>query len=311
MNDDIENQGNTAAALEFAARVSAPETITFTHRDGREERVLITRDNGAARVQVARDIIAAHASAPERRKGTITVHDLASFIAATNRDKRPDSVIFADAPGRKVVAVLDFHGPADSAPRFGQDRISYGFQFSPQLLAWMKASESPMSQKDFSTLIDNRLGDIGDEAPAAGSVAAEFARRRGIKFATVADLVVFTRTISAKSTTGTEECIDEQTGDTKIQYTKKNDVKTPDGAPITPPAAFTLKIPILNGDKATEFTLAVRLRYDIGERGIAWRIELNALDVYMRAAIGEALDVVRKPAPDGCGLPVYLAAIPE
>ncbi len=314
MNED----NNTKAALDFAANVTAPEVFTFEHRDGRPEQVLITRgDHGRVDIALARDLISKHASAPERRKGTIVAHDLASFIAAVNRDKRPDSVIFADAGRRTVTALLDFHGPADTSPRFGEDRVEYGFKLSAQLEAWLQAARSPMDQKTFSALIDNRLGDIGEGRLAEGGIAAEFARRRGIQFATIMDLVVFTRTIAAKSTTESEEQIDENTGDVSIQFKKRSDVKTPDGAAVPVPKAFVLAIPILNGLGATEFSVAVRLRYDITDSKIAWRIELHALDKYLEAAIKECLDVIRRDDDDevtehgepqqvGCGLPVYL-----
>jgi hypothetical protein len=231
-------------------------------------------------------------------------------------------VIFADVPQMRVTAVLDFHGPADSAPRFGKDRVVYGFQLSRQLNAWIQAARSPMDQKTFSRLIDDRLGDIADGDAPAGSLAADFAKRRGIVFPTLADLVVFTRTIATKSATDSEEHVDENTGDVSIQYKKKNDVKTPDGKPVAVPQAFALEIPVLNGIGATSYTIAVRLRYTIDDKGIAWRIELNALDKYVHAAVEEAVAVLRRSADatkdekgnaqqPGCGLPVFMGTVPS
>jgi uncharacterized protein YfdQ (DUF2303 family) len=252
-----------------------------------------------------------YADRPLRRTGTILAHDIETFVAATNRDKRKDSVIFANVPRRVLTAILDFHGPADTSPRFGEDRITYGFQLSTQLDAWIAASSGAMDQKTFSRLVDDRLGDIADEDAPAGSIAAEFARRRGIKLAKPTDLVCFTRTIAAKSMTDSEEVHDDATGNVSIQYKKRNDVKTPDGQPVPVPAAFALMIPVLNGIGATEYIIPVRLRFDIGERGIAWRIELHALDKYVQAAIEEAVAKVREEQDrGGCGLPVYMGSPP-
>lgn len=304
------DKSDTQAALDFANRNGEARILTTTF-EGKEEQILICRDaNGDTNREAVRDLLSEYASAPDRRKGSIVVHDVASFVALVNRDKRPDSLIFCDVGARQMTAVLDFHGPADSSPRFGQDRVTYGFTLSPQLLAWMKSAAAPMDQKTFSRLIDDRLGDIGGEVLEKGSLAEQFAVRRGIMFANVADLVVFTRTIAAKSATDSTEVYDENTGSTSIQYAKRNDVKTPDGAPVAVPYAFVLRIPVLNGLGATEYNIAVRLRFDVGDKGIAWRVELHALDKYIQAAIEEALAIVRKPAPDGCGLPVCLAAIP-
>jgi len=346
----IETSSNVGAALAFAATVTEPLVLSVPFEGKPEDVIVTTGEHGAAKLTPVRDLFASHASAPERRKGTIVVHDLDSFIAHVNRDKRPDSVIFCDVPRRQIIAVLDFHGPADKTPRFGQDRIAYGFKLSPQLDAWIAAASAPMDQKTFSRLIDDRLGDVGEGELEPGSLAAEFARRRGIKFAAVSDLIAFTRTIAAKSTTESEEIVDENTGDVSIQYKKRGDLKTNDGNPIAVPQAFVLRIPILNGLGATEYNIAVRLRYDIDQRGLAWRVELHALDKYVQAAIEEALVIVRRPEdttqlaadvlaerdacaevaasndadathdhirarslpslPGGCGLPVYMATPP-
>jgi len=275
-----------------------------------------------------------YATRPRFREGTILTHDLSSFIEATNRDSNPgSSVIFANVGARSLTAILDFHnegGDAGKGPRFGRNRVEYKFNLSPQLQAWQVAAASPMDQRTFAALIDNRLGDIADiesDPPDPKSIAAQFASRRGIALASIKDLLVFTRTIAAKASTVSEEIHDDATGDVSIQYTKKSDLKTPDGAAVLVPQAFALKIPILCGLGATEFTIAVRLRYDIGERGIAWRIEINALDQYVLAAVDECLTIVRGakdatvvvkgkddkpetiPMP-GCGLPVFMGVAP-
>ncbi len=311
------------AIIDAIRETTIPQVLKVTFEGVEEEVLITTGDDGAALVTPIVDLFDHRAAAPLRRMGTITVHDLASFIAATNRDSDANSVIFADAPARTVTAILDFHNAGNADPRWCQDRIVYGFTLSPQLLAWRDAAKAPMDQKTFARLIDDRLSDVGDPAAVAtGSIAADFASRRAIQFASVADLVVFTRTIAAKSVADSSEVYDAETGGSSIQYTKRNDVKTPDGAPVPVPAAFVLRIPILCGAEATEYTIAVRLRYDI-DGGIRWRVELHALDKYVNAAIDEALVVVRgekitPPAgttpdpttPTGCGLPVYMGAAP-
>ncbi len=300
-----------AAIIDYAKDRAAPLIQVFKDPEGiaPDEHVIIGQgDAGGTYVQHVAFAREAHRKAPLRRKGTLVTHTLASFINITNRDKRDDSVIFADVPSMKLTAVLDFHGPADSAPRFGEDRVFYGFELSKQLKAWIQAAGNVMDQKTFSRLIDDRLGDIAEGPFEPKSLAGQFVRRRGTTFATVADLVCFTRTIATKSTVESEELTDENTGDVSIQYKKRGDVKTPDGQPVPVPQAFALFIPVLNGIGATEFNIAVRLRYDISDSKIAWRIELHALDKYLQAAIEEAVKAVESPA--GCGLPVVMGVAP-
>lgn len=312
MDDKNENPiGGVKAALDFAAKAAAVTTVKLEAPHRLPDTAVLLRDaDGNQRFELASSHLLEIPKTPDRRKGSILVHDLASFVAVVNRDKRADSVIFADVPAKRLVAVLDFHGPADSAPRFGEDRIEYGFKLSQQLTAWLMAAREPMDQRTFSRLIDDRIMDLGFNEDAGG-LAKDFAERLGLKFPSIAEMLVFTRTISAKSTVESEEMVDEDTGDVRIQFKKKTDVKTVDGQPVPVPRAFLLKIPVLNGIGATEFTIAVRLRYDVEDKGGArWRIEIHALDKYIQAAVEAAVEAVRKPAPDGCGLPVYLAAIP-
>lgn len=331
--------GDAAAIIDYTSKARAPFTLTVPFEGSNETVILSPASDGSTLFTTARDLFSDRAAAPQRRTGTIIVHDLPTFIAATNRDSDEDSAIFADVPARKVTSILDFHRSASDigeivrgSPRWGEDRIEYGFTISSQLEAWVKAARAPMDQRTFARLIDDRLGDVGDSDPPTPSLAGQFAERRGINFASILDLLQFTRTIAAKSAVESTEIFDENTGSTSIQYTKRNDVKTPDGAPIAVPAAFTLKIPILCGTEATSFTIAVRLRYEIKEKGIEWRVELNALDQYILAAIEEALAVVRAPrvAPAlpvppadapfavplpapivGCGLPVFMGKAPD
>lgn len=279
--------------------------------------VLVFRDsNGTQRHQSLLEEVqrwrGAFATRPQRRQGTTEVHDLSSFVSLTNRNKLENSVIFADTDRRCVHAILDYHAPADGPPEFGQDRISYAFKFSPQFSKWCRLSGVALSQREFAKLIDDNIQDIC-EGPF-GETAARYAKQRGATFATIPDMLVFTRSIAAKSTTESEDLIDEYTGDVAIQFKKKGDVKTNDGKPISVPQVFAIEVPILggempNGAPATSFTIAARLRYDINDSKIAWKVEFHNPELYIRKAIEEAVAMIRNDVDKGgCGLPVYMGS---
>lgn len=338
MHDEIDvNSNNTAAALAFARKVTEPRILKVTLRGDTEEVIVSSDAEGGTHFATVYDLFADRAPTPIRRKGKVEVNDLASFIALTNRDSDPKrSVIFGDAQARKVTTVIDFHTEGGGVPQWGQDRIEYNFTLSPALTAWIKATTekdgSPrvMDQKTFSRLIDDRLGDIdGSPMLTAESIAAQFAVRRGIRFASIPDLVIFTRTLAARSVCDAKEIVDENTGESSLQYTKKNDLSTNTGEPVTPPLAFVLNIPVLCGAEAKTYNIAARLRFDI-DGGAKWKVELHALDKYITKAIDEALNVVRRPKggtvdppPEtpsktilasgtigGCGLPVFMGVAP-
>ena len=304
--------GDAAATIDYLTRFTAPLALTLTPEKGREEQVLITRDaEGDTRITPASELF--RPMAPEARLGTIEVHDLASFVSLVNRDKRADSVIFADVDARKLTAVLDYHGTLGASPRYCEDRVAYNFVLSEPLAAWVRAADRGMSQRDFARFIDDHLHEINAEPLPPEAIASRFAAARGISLAGPADLVTFTRTIATKSTTEAEEIVDENTGDVSISYKKKGDVKTPDGKPVAVPQAFAIRVPVLQGSDAGEYVIAVRLKYDITNSAITWTLTLNALERYVADAIEKAVAVVRLPAdatPGGCGLPVFMGAPP-
>ncbi len=312
----VPDESNVGAALEFARKTAKPRIVSVTPFIGAEEVFIVPKGDGSVELVPSIDLFKAHAPTPERRKGTIVVHDVASFVAQVNRDKRADSVIYADVPNRKLTAILDFDGAGGADPRWRQDRVVYEFQLSPQLQAWLEAGKRPMDQRTFARLIDDRLNEVSDGSDLPeDSIAQQFASRRGFSFPGATDMLVFTRTIVTKSDQGASEEFDENTGSSSLQFTKKNDVKTPDGRPISVPAAILTTIPILCGPGATEYSIAWRLRFDVPEGArIVWKIEPHALERYILAAVEDVLKVVREASdasPAGCGLPVFLGTAPS
>jgi hypothetical protein len=115
-----EETNGAEAIIEFAERRTVPFVSAFTAEGGAPVPFFV---NGRGEAQTLIHLEDERADAPRRRKGTIQLDTVGSFVELVNRDKRAESVIFASKG--KLVAVLNFHH--EEAPGFCDDRIVYNF----------------------------------------------------------------------------------------------------------------------------------------------------------------------------------------
>lgn len=108
-----------------------------------------------------------HLPTPVRKRGTVVLQDLSSFIGYCIRHRdEARSLIYCDADFLKgaatFVAVLDDHR-ADGAEWRGH-RAIYRPPHSVEWTRWMKADRQPMQQVAFATFIEDNLQDIATVA---------------------------------------------------------------------------------------------------------------------------------------------------
>lgn len=109
------------------------------------------------------------ATRPHAKKGYAKTHTLSSFIALTNRHKKPESAVFADTDWTKpgFTAVIDYHAEgADGLPAFGKHRISYAFPLSEEWKAWVGQNGKPMDQGGFAAWIEDRIAELASPTTA-------------------------------------------------------------------------------------------------------------------------------------------------
>jgi hypothetical protein len=265
---------------------------------------------------------------PERRKGTATLLDLASFIAHAQRFKTPESAVFVTEEPPRFTSVLNYHDRVNSEgwapggdpgapvplPRFGDHRGVYAPAFSPEWQAWAGeegADGEWLDQAQFSALIVDNARDIFDlgtfrPGEALGELATWFASRFGRNLA------------PEQFFAGTQRLLDLAEGLTVTVEDKVEDTARLDGGAQTiawsgktstsveVPGAFVIAIPVFDG--GDPYQIPARLRFKLVPYGeskrVTWKVDLYGVKRTLRACLADMRETVNK----GTGLPSFLGS---
>jgi hypothetical protein len=263
---------------------------------------------------------------PERRKGTITITDLDSLIAVTNRFKDDQSALFANGAmdGASLTAVFNYNRTGgdkvtgldgEGVARHGDHRAVYAFPASEEWKLWLKNNGLPMKQGEFAAFIEDHLadldmpdpqlvgniaeqatgGDFGDKTPA--EQLAALAKLLGGEFATPARMVELSRGLAVYESSSVKGAVNLSTGETTVQF--QNSHGDAEGKPLKIPNLFLIAIPLwVNG---ALYRLAARLRYRTAGSSVVWFYQL-----YRHERVFDfAFKASAKRAAEETGLPVF------
>lgn len=188
------------------------------------------------------DLYDAHRTTPERKTGTTTVRDSASFVTLWEKHSDSDSEIYADAEALAVTAVLNASGPGMDAARYGDHRLTLSLRTTQAWKEWTKNDGGQMQQEAFAEFLEEHLPDL--QQPA-GAEMLEIAQ--SIRGTTKAEFASGSRL---------------QSGQRTFQYTE--DTKVTAGAKGTLVVPETFKIGVVPFEGAAGYNLTARLRYRIG-----------------------------------------------
>lgn len=267
--------------------------------------------------------------APRRRRGTVLLHDLPSFVAVCNRFKDSDSVVFADpaAPSDissgtmpkppSLLAVFNYNrgvsDGAEGAARWGDHRATYRFPLSKEWLAWKAQDGKSMAQADFAAFIEDRINDVvppdagllnmetdmgGDSSTRSpGEQLAYLAKLLGGDFATPNRLVELSRGLAVREGVQVKGAVNLNSGESQLVYTTEH--ADQEGKPLQVPNLFLIALPVF--EAGALYRLAVRLRYRIAGGRVNWFYQMYRPEKVMDHAFAEACALVA----DQTTLPVY------
>jgi uncharacterized protein YfdQ (DUF2303 family) len=209
------------------------------------------------------------ASAPLRKRGSVTVFDAASLnmVIADNADAG-NVVIYLDRDLVKprIVAVLNDCGAKGAGWR--DFRAEIAFRQTPQWQKWRGIDNKMMEQAEFANFIEDNLSDIASPAGA-----------------TMLEIVTYleaTRTVNFKS------AIRLSSG--AIQFQNSEDVEAKVGAgKIEVPETFELGIAPFLGSPS--YSVPTRFRYRIKDGKLMLGIKMQRIEDLMQKLID---DVVKK-----------------
>lgn len=244
--------------------------------------------------------------APERRKGTATLTDLASFIAHANRFKDTGSAIFAkrDEAKPSVTSVLDYHPEGATGPRFGQHRGWYTFPVSEQWAAWAALDGKAMPQGVFAETIEERIMDILpapiDGRAEAGALAMDLVGTLGGKIAGPTELLEVARGLRMTETAQVANATNTSTGEVEVVF--RTEHTGAGGQKLSVPTLFLVGMPVFEGDGA--YKMPMRLQYRRKDGMIIWTLRRYRPELVFFHAFDAALARVKAETD----LPVFLGA---
>lgn len=219
-----------------------------------------------------------HLQQPIRKRGTVNVRDVDSFIAVVKAQATDATTLYRTVEPPKFVAVFNDHGKVDgTGPGWGDHLAVYACPLSPEWRAWKGADKRQMSQADFAQFIEDNLPDVVD--PTAG------------------EMLEVSRTLQAKKKVNFASGIRLSNGETQFTYEEKVDGTAGKGQ-IRVPEVFTIGVPVFEG--GPRYAVKARLRYRISDQGaLTMWFDLERPHKIVEDAVGE----LRKTIEAGTGLP--------
>lgn len=232
------------------------------------------------KVQGLSDLIySKFAARPHRIIQSVTVRDVASFVAYYTLFSDENSRIFADENSKGVLAVLDYHAAGEGAPRWGDHKLTLQLESSDEWGEWLahNGQANKMTQVEFAEFVEDHTPDI--RQPDA------------------ATMLEMARTLQAKTDVDYSSAIRLNNG--QVQFTYNETVKGTFGAgKIEIPESFLISIPVYVGSERTSLTARLRYRLASGRLSIwydllryrdiardAFRCEVKAISEQLKATI--------------------------
>lgn len=232
--------------------------------------VVIPNDH---KVQYLRDTINnPDAERPVRKSGVVKVLDAGSFCDYYTLFSDLNSRVFADETQNSVLAILDYHGAGDNAPRWGAHRIQLTLRHSEEWSTWTEkdGQAHKMSQMDFAEFLEDNAPDIVEPSAAT--------------------MLEVARDLRAKTDVDFGSAIRMANGSVQFKYSEQ--VKGTFGAGnVDVPETFTIAIPVYVG--GTSVPITARLRYRIASGKLTFWYDLLRVSAIERNAFLKCRDEIQ------------------
>lgn len=112
--------------------------------------------------------------APKRRTGTVTLHEVDSFIFMVKRHGDPRSLIYVDADfaQNKVQATATFNDHAPGEPGWQDHKAVFSPRLTEEWTRWTRKNKYLFSQVELAHFLEENIADIagGDGSPSGSDV---------------------------------------------------------------------------------------------------------------------------------------------
>jgi uncharacterized protein YfdQ (DUF2303 family) len=194
-----------------------------------------------------------HTGEVDRKKGTVTVEDVASFAAYHSKHADPDTEIYANLDRRTITAVLNAHTPIGA--RFEDHRLTLRLTPTHQWSIWSNASGRYMGQTEFAEFLEDNLADIAREPVDAATmleVATSFQAKTKVSFSSGTVL---------------------SSGDLRLNYQEETDATAGAKGQIVVPKKFAIGVAVFDDTDPYRIEARFRHRIEGGKLKLAYILE--------------------------------------
>lgn len=328
-----EEEGTAGVVADLVERLGAPEEIDIANEvavvePGQQYANGVLVVPAGKQVVDLRDFENKRLERPRRRQGQSTHTTLASFLEHVERQRDPESAIFATdrIDAASFLAIYDYHeaferrhyddGPngADGKPtvvtrstlgrpRFGEHRAFYACPFSDEWIGWSSIAGPKagwLPQLDFAQALEDRGLDV--LVPSAiPSKTLEEAQKLSIEPAGPVALMQLSRGLIVRADRKVGAAVNLNSGEAKISFEETHQA-TVNEAPVLVPSGFVLSIPVFRDGAA--YAVICRLRYRVDGARVLWKLAMHRPDAIFRDAFRD----VTKEVKERTGLPVFMGS---
>lgn len=237
-------------------------------------------------------------------KGSVTLHDLASFITYC-QDFRADTGSDRSAAGRLVIygcdnpiglkAILD-HDEDAGLPAFGRHTATFSPKETDAWKAWNNVDGQELEQAQLAQFLEDHIGEVAnitdDSGPDAVGWKAQQERQFGARLAGPSELLAVAGHLEVTVGRRVTNKPSLATGEVTFEFSEEHETATAGGTKVAVPKLFALSIaPHVN---SPPYLVLARLRYRVVSGSVKWRIMLHRLDLVRQVMFRSACDEVEK-----------------
>lgn len=222
---------------------------------------------------------------PARKRGTVHVHDAASFIEYLSKHGLAASEVYADTARQRLVAVVNAHAATDTnldegIAGHGDHRIELELLPTEEWKAWTALDKKLLVQSAFAEHLEDNAADVVDpDAATMLEIASSLIATTGADF---------------------KSGIRLDNGQVQFRFEETTTARAGHSGDLDIPTEFTIAIAPFVGSDPVELTARFRYRINNGALGLSYA--LLRPEQVARQAFLDHVEAVR----DAIAAPVYL-----
>lgn len=211
--------------------------------------------------------------APSRKKGTVHLGDLDSFLTYVREQGNPATTrIFADVDSRTLTAIFNDHGSVEAGDGAGwrDHRAVFTAALSKEFETWLSNNGKPMEQEPFAVFLEDNIADVVEPS--------------GDKLLTVA------LTLQAKNEVNFSSSRRLDNGEVQLQYTENLTTSAGGAAAMEVPRTFAIGARLFKGGEGYRINARLKLRVGAGKVKFWYELDRpeNAIEDAFKAYVDQA-----------------------